>query len=114
MREGRYMNCTNCRSFQNIRGNWRNSRKSFLGRVNPWLDYVFKMNQEDLRALCAEPSWQWGTFEGAELHTLLLGLQTSFREKLEWLEEAETLTLQLRASRERAKAMGGKPDLNEQ
>jgi hypothetical protein len=34
--------------------------------------------------------------------TLLLGLQTTFREKLEWLEEAETLTLQLRASREQA------------
>jgi hypothetical protein len=38
------------------------------------------------------------------LSTLLLGLQTTFREKLEWLEEAETLTLQLRASRERARA----------
>jgi hypothetical protein len=30
-------------------------------------------------------------------------LTTSFREKLEWLEEAETLTLQLRASREKAR-----------
>jgi len=30
----------------------------------------------------------------------------SFREKLEWLEEAETLTLQLRASREKRKAEG--------
>jgi len=35
--------------------------------------------------------------------TLLLGLQSTFREKLEWLEEAETLTLQLRASREQAR-----------
>ncbi len=52
------------------------------------------------KELYAHPGWQWCTFEGAELHTLLLGLQTSFREKLEWLEEAETLTLQLRASRE--------------
>jgi hypothetical protein len=50
--------------------------------------------------LYAHPGWQSCTFEGAELQTLLLGLQTTFREKLEWLEEAETLTLQLRASRE--------------
>jgi len=50
--------------------------------------------------LYAHPGWQWCTPEGAELHTLLLGLQTTFREKLEWLEEAETLTLQMRASRE--------------
>ena len=51
--------------------------------------------------LYAHPGWQWCTAEGAELHTLLLGLQSTFREKLEWLEEAETLTLQLRASREK-------------
>lgn len=54
--------------------------------------------------LYAHPGWQWCTFEGAELHTLLIGLQTTFREKLEWLEEAETLTLQMRAAREAAKA----------
>jgi len=54
--------------------------------------------------LYAHPGWQSCTFEGAEMQTLLLGLQTTFREKLEWLEEAETLTLQLRASRERAEA----------
>lgn len=52
----------------------------------------------------AHPGWKSCTFKGAELSTLLLGLQTTFREKLEWLEEAETLTLQLRASRERARA----------
>ena len=46
------------------------------------------------------PGWQWCTPEGAELHTLLLGLQTTFREKLEWLEDAETISLNLRASRE--------------
>jgi hypothetical protein len=62
------------------------------------------MTKEELHALCTQPSWQWCTFEGAELHTLLLGLQTTFREKLEWLEEAETLTLGLRASREQAAA----------
>ncbi len=54
--------------------------------------------------LYAHPGWQWCTFEGAELHTLLIGLQTTFREKLEWLEGAEDLTLQLRASREAREA----------
>jgi hypothetical protein len=53
------------------------------------------------KELYAHPGWQWCTWEGAELHTLLLGLQSTFREKLEWLEEAETLTLQLRANREK-------------
>lgn len=52
--------------------------------------------------LYAHPGWQWCTFEGAELHTLLLGLKSTFREKLEWLEDAENLTLQLRAAREAA------------
>lgn len=55
--------------------------------------------------LYAHPGWQWCTSEGAELHTLLIGLQTTFREKLQWLEEAETLTLQLRASRESEKSL---------
>lgn len=53
--------------------------------------------------LYAHPGWQWCTFEGAELHTLLLGLRSSFREKLQSLEEAETLSLSLRASREKQK-----------
>ncbi|MEO5719816.1 MAG: hypothetical protein ABIR29_14760 [Chthoniobacterales bacterium] len=52
--------------------------------------------------LYAHPGWQWCTFEGAELQTLLIGLQTTFREKLEWLEDAENLTLQLRAAGEAA------------
>ena len=60
------------------------------------------MTQKALRKLLTTPDWRWGTFEGAELHTLLLGLTTTFREKLEWLEEAETLTLRLRASRKQA------------
>jgi len=49
--------------------------------------------------LYAHPGWQWCTFEGARKQVLLIGLETTFREKLEWLEEAETLTLQIRASR---------------
>ena len=58
------------------------------------------------KQLYAHPGWKSCTFEGAEMSTLLLGLTTTFREKLEWLEEAETLTLQLRASREKARVKG--------
>ncbi len=50
--------------------------------------------------LYAHPGWQSCTFEGARKELLLLGLQTTFRAKLEWLEEAETLSLRLRANRE--------------
>lgn len=58
------------------------------------------MTKAELHKLLATPDWRWGTFEGAELHTLLIGLTTTFREKLEWLEEAETLALRFRANRE--------------
>jgi hypothetical protein len=47
-------------------------------------------------SLANHPGWQWCTAEGAELHTLLLGLNTSFVEKVRWLEEAETLSLAMR------------------
>jgi len=43
--------------------------------------------------LYAHPGWESCTFEGARNQVLLLGLQTTFREKLEWLEAAETLEL---------------------
>lgn len=59
------------------------------------------MSRKELHRFLTTPDWRWGTFEGAELHTLLLGLTTTFREKLEWLEEAETLSLRLRAGRKR-------------
>ena len=55
------------------------------------------------KELYAHPGWKWCTWEGAELHTLLIGLQTTFREKLQWLEEAETLSLRFRANRDRAR-----------
>ncbi len=55
------------------------------------------MNKDELYA---HPGWQSCTFEGAREELLLLGLQTTFREKLEWLEEAETFSLRLRANRE--------------
>ncbi|HZF02490.1 MAG TPA: hypothetical protein VE344_11430 [Methylomirabilota bacterium] len=61
------------------------------------------MSQKELHKLLITPDWRWGTFEGAELHTLLIGLTTTFREKLEWLEEAEDLVLQIRANREKTK-----------
>jgi len=53
--------------------------------------------------LYAHPGWESCTFEGARNQVLLLGLQTTFREKLEWLEAAETLALYLGANREREK-----------
>ncbi|MEI8293323.1 MAG: hypothetical protein WCG66_04925 [bacterium] len=45
------------------------------------------MNQE----LAQHPGWKWCTFEGAELHSLLLGLETTLREKIIWMEEMEGL-----------------------
>ena len=57
------------------------------------------MSKKELHKLLTTPDWRWGTFEGAELHTLLLGLLCTFREKLEWLEEAETVALRWRAGR---------------
>jgi len=46
------------------------------------------------------PDWRWGTPEGSRELDRLLDRRLTFREKLEWLEEAETLTLQMRAARE--------------
>ena len=62
------------------------------------------MTKKELHQLCTTPDWRWGTSEGAELHTLLLGLLCTFREKLEWLEAAETVALRLRAGREQSQA----------
>ena len=47
------------------------------------------------------PGWRWCTYGGAREHVLLEGLRTTFREKLEWLEEAETLMLRLQDGRDR-------------
>lgn len=41
--------------------------------------------------LANDPSWESCTFEGAELNSLLLGLETSFREKIIWLEEMQKI-----------------------
>lgn len=56
------------------------------------------------------PGWQWCTAEGAELHTLLMGLKTTFREKLQWLEEAQKLTLAMRAAREKIRVENQEAD----
>jgi len=45
--------------------------------------------------------WKWGTPEGSRELDRLLDRQLTFCETLEWLEEAETLSLHLRANRDR-------------
>ncbi len=37
--------------------------------------------------------WYWCTSEGSDMFNVLLGFEFSFREKLQWLEEAENLSL---------------------
>ncbi|MDQ6862089.1 MAG: hypothetical protein M3032_13170 [Verrucomicrobiota bacterium] len=51
-----------------------------------------------------KPDWRWGTPEGSRDLDRLLDRELTFREKLDWLEEAETLALSLKASRERREA----------
>ncbi|MES2474535.1 MAG: hypothetical protein V4640_02060 [Verrucomicrobiota bacterium] len=46
------------------------------------------------------PDWKWGTAEGSREFDRRNDRQMTFREKLEWLEEAEMLTLTFAASRE--------------
>ena len=48
------------------------------------------------------PDWRWGTAEGSRDLDRLLDRRLTFREKLEWLEEAETLALRFRANRAHA------------
>lgn len=45
------------------------------------------------------PDWHWGTAEGSRELDRLLDRRLTFREKLEWLEEAETLSLRLQQAR---------------
>ena len=47
------------------------------------------------------PDWKWGTPEGSRDLDRLLDRRLTFREKLEWLEQAETLSLRLQASRQK-------------
>lgn len=69
------------------------SPKATGGSLVPGIDI---MTQQELYA---HPGWETCTFEGAEMSTLRLGLKTTFREKLEWLEAAETLSLRMQAHR---------------
>jgi hypothetical protein len=50
--------------------------------------------------LYAHPGWKSCTFEGAREELLRRGLKSSLREKVEWLEEAETLALRMKAMRD--------------
>ncbi len=45
------------------------------------------------------PDWKWSTAEGSRDLDRLLDRRLTFREKLEWLEEAETLSLHFQALR---------------
>lgn len=45
------------------------------------------------------PDWEWSTAEGSRKFDRLADRLSTFRETLEWLESAETLTLRLRESR---------------
>ncbi|MGL4401747.1 MAG: hypothetical protein ACRCXD_17950 [Luteolibacter sp.] len=45
--------------------------------------------------------WKWGTPEGSRELDRILDQRLTFREKLQWLEEAEDLTLAFQASREK-------------
>lgn len=53
------------------------------------------------KELYAHPGWESCTFEGAEMSTLALGLETTFLEKLQWLEEAENFVLAISAGRKK-------------
>jgi len=44
-----------------------------------------------------EPDWHWGTLEGSREFDRLVDRGMTFRETLEWLEEAETLALRMAA-----------------
>lgn len=45
------------------------------------------------------PDWNWGTAEGSRDFDRLLDRRLTFREKIQWLEEAENLTLALAVAR---------------
>jgi hypothetical protein len=59
--------------------------------------------------LANHPAWKSCTFEGAELHSLLLGLETSFREKIIWMEEMQKIQEGL--AQNRLKRPGAKTEL---
>ena len=48
------------------------------------------------------PDWKWGTAEGSREFDRLTDRLLTCREILEWLEEAETLSLRFQAAREKS------------
>lgn len=46
------------------------------------------------------PDYWWGTCEGSREFDRLISQRLTFREKLEWLEEAETLWLRFQVLRD--------------
>ncbi len=70
------------------------------------------MNPDPPRNPPILPDWRWGTPEGSRELDRLLDRRLTFREKLLWLEEAETLSLRLQAARERS-AGGGASTVGE-
>jgi hypothetical protein len=50
------------------------------------------------------PDWKWGTAEGSREFDRLSDRMMTFSEKLQWLEDAENLTLAFAAAREKLKA----------
>ena len=51
-----------------------------------------------------KPDWKWGTSEGSREFDRMMDRRLSFREILEWQEEAEELSLRFRAQREADKS----------
>jgi hypothetical protein len=46
-----------------------------------------------------QPDYRWGTPEGSRDFDRLIDRSMTFRERLQWLEDAETLSLRMVASR---------------
>lgn len=46
-----------------------------------------------------EPDYRWGTPEGSREFDRLVDRSMTFRERLQWFEDAETLSLRMAASR---------------
>ncbi|HYG23646.1 MAG TPA: hypothetical protein VEH04_12755 [Verrucomicrobiae bacterium] len=46
-----------------------------------------------------KPDWRWATSDGSRELDRHLDRRLSFREKLQWLEDAEELTLRFQAAR---------------
>lgn len=61
------------------------------------------------KSLHNHPGWKDCTAEGAELAVLRQGLTTTLRDKVCWLEESETFSLQFSSNRRRAVAEGRLP-----